>query len=81
MANFLNKKRFKTKKSTISVAAGLPAGKYIFQLTVIDNDGNISQPAQLKVEIVRSPIITEPVITGPVLLGPGISVPGITTDI
>ena len=51
MADFRRTKSVKTKNPTVSVEAGLPAGKHRFQLIVTDSQGNQSRPAELVVEI------------------------------
>ena len=53
MVDFRNLKRVETTKAVIKVDAGLPAGKYIFQLTVIDEHGNKSKPARVNLNITR----------------------------
>jgi hypothetical protein len=58
MADFQRTKVVRTKNPTVKVEAGLPPGKYRFQLIVTDNQGNQSRPAELVVEIrdQRSPV-------------------------
>ncbi len=51
MVDFRKSKRVTTPKPFIKVNAGLPAGRYIFQLTVVDGAGNKSKPARIKIEI------------------------------
>ena len=64
MVDFRDKKRFETKASVLKVDAGLPAGRYGFQLTVVDSDGNKSKPMRLNVEVVtRGPIIDPRLVT------------------
>ena len=66
MVDFRDKKRFETKASLLKVDAGLPAGLYAFQLTVVDNNGNRSKPMRLNVEVVaRGPII-DPRLVAPI---------------
>jgi hypothetical protein len=64
MVDFRDKKRFLTKVPSLQVDAGLPAGRYVFQLTVVDSSGNTSKPMRLKVEVVaRGPIIDPRLVT------------------
>ena len=53
MVDFRSTRRVKTTGAKTKVDAGLPVGKYVFQLTVIDEHGNKSKPAQINLEIVR----------------------------
>jgi len=52
MADFRQKKRFRSKLPQLTVAAGLPPGRYVFQLEVEDESGNTSRPARVKVIVV-----------------------------
>ncbi len=81
MADFRRKRKFTTKTPQLQVAAGLPAGTYTFQLVVVDQSGNQSKAARVKVKIVggREPItpvgggvlVDTPVITrGPTIRRP-----------
>ena len=73
MANFTQKRKFKTSKPTLKVDAGLPVGVYTFRL-VVTNDGGIrSKAAQVKVKIINP---TNP----PVLGGGGSIVPGVSPN-
>ena len=67
MADFITNKRIETKESIIKVDAGLSVGTYIFQLTVVDSNGNISKPDQIQVQIIR-PLIIGPIIAEPISL-------------
>ncbi len=53
MVDFRDLKRVETTEAAIKVDAGLPAGKYVFQLTVIDEHGNKSNPARVNLKITR----------------------------
>lgn len=53
MVDFRNKTRVETTVPIIRVDAGLPAGRYIVKLTVIDEGGNKSKPANVNLEITR----------------------------
>ncbi len=68
MANFVTSSRFETRDSSLSVDGGLPVGDHIFQLTVIDESGNKSKPAQMTVKIIDLSIPIDPVTPGPVVL-------------
>ncbi len=70
MVNFRDVKRVETKDASIVVDAGLPAGRYVFQLTVIDEVGNQSKLARINVEIVRRLVITDPRLVTPVIPSP-----------
>lgn len=54
MLNLRNRRRVKTTEAVIKVDAGLPAGRYIIRLTVIDEHGNHSKPAHTRLKITRS---------------------------
>ena len=58
MADFRQKKKFKSRVPQLKVAAGLPVGTYVFQLEVEDVSGNKSKAAKIKVTIVegRGPV-------------------------
>lgn len=56
MVDFRDRQKIRTRKAVIRVDPGLPAGRYLFRLTVVDDQGNVSKPAPLKVEIVRGPV-------------------------
>jgi hypothetical protein len=75
MADFRNTRRFKTDEAQIGVDAGLPVGRYVFLLTVVDNDGNSSKPVKLNLEVVRRLIISDPIIRDPRLVDPVIPGP------
>ena len=57
MESFRTRNKIRTKKPQLTVAPDLPAGRYQFRLTVVDEQGNRSQPALLNLEIVRGPIL------------------------
>jgi hypothetical protein len=58
MANFTQRRQFKTRTPQLKVDAGLPAGTYVFQLMVEDQSGNRSAAAKVRLKIVapREPI-------------------------
>ena len=64
VVDFRNKNRVVTGEPVIKVDAGLPAGNYIGQLTVVDKTGNKSKPARIRIEIYRRNVITGPVSIG-----------------
>ncbi len=66
MVDFRDKKRFVTKAPLLQVDAGLPVGRYAFQLTVVDSNGNTSKPMRLKVEVVARGRITDPRLGTPI---------------
>lgn len=66
MVDFREKKRFETTESVLKVDAGLPAGRYAFQLTVEDNNGNRSKPMRLNIEVVRRLPIFDPRLVTPI---------------
>jgi len=53
MVDFRSTRRVETAKAAIKVDAGLPVGNYVFQLTVIDENGNKSKPARVNLKITR----------------------------
>ena len=57
---------FISKTPLISVDNKLAAGTFTFSLTVVDDSGNISAPAQLRVTVVK-PITPDPSILPPEL--------------
>ena len=82
MADFRRQRKFKTSRPQLQVAAGLPVGSYLFQLEVVDQSGNRSRAAQVRIKIVDnftpvtpvggdtrvlSPVIS-PVITRPPII-------------
>lgn len=73
MVDFRDKKRIETRGAVLNVDAGLPVGRYVFQLTVVDKAGNSSVPTRIKVEIFNRFIITEPVLIDPI--SPTLTVP------
>ena len=81
MADFTTRKKFTTKLPQLNVVAGLPVGKYVFQLQATDESGNVSLQAKLVLEITpvilgpltpitRDDLILSPVITSPTLIRP-----------
>jgi hypothetical protein len=66
MVDFRDKKRFETKLPLLQVDAGLPAGRYAFQLTVVDSNGNTSKPMRLNVEVVARGRIIDPRLVTPI---------------
>jgi hypothetical protein len=80
MVDFTRTKRVETEEPAIKVDPGLKEGHYVFQLTVIDQDGNKSRPAQIKVEIKRDLIIIDPRLVDPVLREPILREPIIPID-
>ena len=73
MVDFRDKKRVETRKAALNVDAGLPVGRYVFQLTVVDEAGNSSAAARIKVEVFNRFVIREPVLLDPV--SPTLTVP------
>jgi len=66
MVDFTRNRRVKSSQSSIRVDPGLKLGSYLFQLTVVDEDGNRSQPAKIRVDVVKLRIIGRvPSITRP----------------
>lgn len=57
MASFIQRRKYVTRASSLLVDGELGPGTYTFQLQVIDQNGNLSKPAQVKVEIVRNLVI------------------------
>ena len=70
MVDFTRTKRVESEEPTIKVDPGLKEGRYVFQLTVIDQGGNKSRPAQITVEVKRDLIIIDPRLVDPVLREP-----------
>ena len=58
MANFRQRRKFKSRVPQLKVDAGLPVGTYVFQLEVEDQNNNRSKAARVKVRIVgvRDPL-------------------------
>jgi hypothetical protein len=54
MADFTRQREFKTREPQIAVDKTLPLGVHTFQLVVVDQSGNQSRPAQIRVVIARS---------------------------
>lgn len=80
MVDFTRTKRVETTEPAIKVDPGLKEGRYVFQLTVIDQDGNKSRPAQIKVEVKRDLIIIDPRLVDPILREPILREPIIPID-
>jgi hypothetical protein len=53
MVSFARKRKYETRESVLRVDGDLEPGTYRFRLQVSDESGNLSKPAELKVEIVR----------------------------
>lgn len=73
MADFKRKRKVETEVPEVKVDAGLPVGKHLFRLTVVDSSGNRSKPASIVVNIFRSPVRPgpfEPGPIGPIVVGP-----------
>lgn len=73
MVDFRDKKRVESIDAMINVDAGLPAGNYLIQLTVVDEAGNRSKPAGISLEVFKPFIIRDPVLIDPIqpiLIGP-----------
>jgi len=70
MVDFTRTKRIETREPAIKVDPGLKEGRYVFQLTVIDQDGNESRPARIQVEVKRGIISVDPRLVDPVLREP-----------
>lgn len=81
MVDFRRRRTFKTGEPLLKVDAGLPVGTYVFRLEVEDENGNRSQPARIKLNIVErrdpiTPVRDGGVITPPtVLSGPTVRRP------
>ena len=72
MADFRQNRTFKTGQPVLRVDAGLPVGTYVFRLEVEDENGNRSQPARVKLNIVErrdpiTPIIDRDVVLSPIV--------------
>ena len=80
MVDFTRTRRVETTESTIKVDPGLKEGRYVFQLTVIDQDGNESDPARIQVEIKRDIVIADPRLVDPISREPVLSDPVILRD-
>ncbi len=65
MVDFRDNKRVETKDASIRVDPGLPVGRYVFQLTAFDEDGNASKPARINVEIVDRLVVIDPRLITP----------------
>jgi hypothetical protein len=80
MVDFTRATRVETDEPVIKVDPGLKEGRYVFQLTVIDQAGNKSRPAQMKVEIKRDVIVFDPRLVDPVTREPVLTEPIILRD-
>jgi hypothetical protein len=49
-----------TETPTLQVDAGLRVGRHTFRLVVVDDDGNVSAPAEMVVRVVRRPPTPRP---------------------
>jgi hypothetical protein len=70
MADFTQRKRTTTTRPQVTVAATLPLGEHIFQLTTVDAAGNTSKPARIKVTVVRDFIRIDPRLVDPIVVDP-----------
>jgi hypothetical protein len=70
MPDFRDRQKFKTSEPFIRVDAGLPVGRYQFQLTVVDDQGNSSKPALLNLEIIEGPRLPDPRLVDPIVREP-----------
>ena len=70
MVDFTRTKRVETEEPLIKVDPGLKEGRYVFQLTVIDQDGNKSRPAQITVVVKRDIVIIDPRLIDPIIREP-----------
>lgn len=82
MPDFRRRKQFTTREPQLKVDPGLPAGTYVFELQVRDQNGNLSNRDRVKVRIVDTRIPVTPVDRGdlridrPVVFDPDIFRPG-----
>ena len=51
-----------TRESFLLVENALPVGKYLFQLEVVDDDGERSEPVQVTVVVAEAPTRTTTVL-------------------
>lgn len=70
MVDFTRTKHVETEEPVIKVDPGLKEGRYVFQLTVIDQDGNMSRPAQITVVVKRDIVIIDPRLVDPIIREP-----------
>jgi hypothetical protein len=73
MASFIRQRKYVTQASSMVVDGGLDPGTYTFQLQVTDQNGSLSKPTRVKVEIVRN-LVIGPITRPPT--GPGSRLPG-----
>ncbi|MCP4378554.1 MAG: hypothetical protein GY794_20555 [bacterium] len=65
MVDFREIKRVESRDASIKVDPGLPAGRYVFLLTIFDEAGNQSKPARINVEVVRQRVVIDPRLVNP----------------
>jgi hypothetical protein len=71
--SFRQQRRFSTREPSIVVDGDLPEGVHLFELIMVDADGNASVPATLPIQVsgrVVGPPIVDPPIVGPPIVGP-----------
>ncbi len=73
MVDFTRRRKFVTRGPALTVDAGLAPGSHLFELVVMDQAGNRSQPARIKVTVVRNRFTYLPgaVVTRPPLWAGG----------
>ncbi len=54
MSNFPHECKFVTDEPRLIVDSGLAIGTHVFELVVVDQAGNRSQPAIIRVEIIKT---------------------------
>jgi len=78
LADFRRKKQFTTREPQLKVDPGLPAGTYVFELQVKDQNGNLSNLDRVKVRITTSRIPVTPIDRGDLRIDrPGVFDPDI----
>lgn len=70
MVDFTRTTQVETEEPTVTVDAGLKEGSYVFQLTVIDKEGNKSKPARINVEVKRNVVVIDPRLVDPIIRQP-----------
>jgi hypothetical protein len=70
MVDFIRTRQVETEEPVVKVDAGLKEGRYTFQLTVIDKEGNRSKAARINVEVRRNVIVVDPRLVDPVIRQP-----------
>lgn len=78
MVDFRDRQKFKTSKAALRVDPGLPVGRYRFRLTVADDQGNVSKPALLDLEIVEGPRLPDPRLVDPITREPVLPISPVT---